>query len=193
MKAPSPRSSATRCMCCSARPATSPITPTARSPARSSSTPLRRRSVTSWRATRGRARRHPHRRSCRPGDRRQFRRRPLLRLHGLWRHDQHRGAARGRQQAAGNAHLRQRKRSPGGSTDFRGRPVGDLVLRGRREPLRAFEPLLPEQYDDPSDGKLPRRPSPSWRPAMPARLPRSPRRSASARTTSSRASISSGC
>jgi class 3 adenylate cyclase len=25
--------------------------------------------------------------------------------------------------------------------DFRGRPVGDLVLRGRREPLRAYEPL----------------------------------------------------
>ncbi len=33
---------------------------------------------------------------------------------------------------------------------FRGRPVGDLVLRGRREALRAFEPLPPEQYDDPS-------------------------------------------
>ena len=31
--------------------------------------------------------------------------------------------------------------SPSGSTDFRGRPVGDLVLRGRTEPLRAFEPL----------------------------------------------------
>jgi adenylate cyclase len=34
--------------------------------------------------------------------------------------------------------------------DFRGRPVGDLVLRGRSEALRAFEPLPPEQYDDPS-------------------------------------------
>lgn len=34
--------------------------------------------------------------------------------------------------------------------DFRGRPVGDLVLRGRTEPLRAFEPLRPEKYDDPS-------------------------------------------
>ena len=32
--------------------------------------------------------------------------------------------------------------------DFHGRPVGDLVLRGRREPLRAFEPLRPEQRDD---------------------------------------------
>jgi adenylate cyclase len=34
--------------------------------------------------------------------------------------------------------------------DFRGRPVGDLMLRGRNESLRAFEPLRPEQYDDPS-------------------------------------------
>ena len=31
--------------------------------------------------------------------------------------------------------------------NFRGRPVGDLVLRGRTEALRAFEPLRPEQYD----------------------------------------------
>ena len=35
-------------------------------------------------------------------------------------------------------------------SDFRGRPVGDLVLRGRTEPLRAFEPLRPEQNDDPA-------------------------------------------
>lgn len=34
--------------------------------------------------------------------------------------------------------------------DFQGRPVGDLVLRGRTESLRAFEPLRPEQYDDSS-------------------------------------------
>ncbi len=33
---------------------------------------------------------------------------------------------------------------------FRGRPIGDLVLRGRAGALRAFEPLRPEQYDDPS-------------------------------------------
>ncbi|CAN7242343.1 response regulator [Mesorhizobium sp. LjNodule214] len=32
--------------------------------------------------------------------------------------------------------------------NFRGRPVGDLVLRGRTESLRAFEPLRPEQCDD---------------------------------------------
>jgi class 3 adenylate cyclase len=29
---------------------------------------------------------------------------------------------------------------------FRGRPVGDLVLRGRREPLRAYEPLRAEAF-----------------------------------------------
>jgi adenylate cyclase len=33
--------------------------------------------------------------------------------------------------------------------DFRGRPVGDLLLRGRSEALRAFEPLRAEQYQDP--------------------------------------------
>ena len=33
---------------------------------------------------------------------------------------------------------------------FKGRPVGDLVLRGRREPLRAFEPLSEDAYDDPA-------------------------------------------
>jgi len=32
------------------------------------------------------------------------------------------------------------------TADFRGRPVGDLVLRGRTEPLRAFEPLLPPAF-----------------------------------------------
>jgi len=34
--------------------------------------------------------------------------------------------------------------------DFLGRPVGDLMLRGRSEALRAFEPLRAEQYDDAS-------------------------------------------
>jgi adenylate cyclase len=31
---------------------------------------------------------------------------------------------------------------------FRGRPVGDLVLRGRTEAMRAFEPLTGKQYGD---------------------------------------------
>ncbi len=34
--------------------------------------------------------------------------------------------------------------------DFRGRPVGDLLLRGRSEALRAFEPLQAKVYEDPS-------------------------------------------
>jgi adenylate cyclase len=34
------------------------------------------------------------------------------------------------------------------AAEFRGRPVGDLVLRGRTEALRAFEPLGREQYED---------------------------------------------
>ena len=32
---------------------------------------------------------------------------------------------------------------------FTGRPVGELLLRGRSEPLRAFEPLTPEEYNAP--------------------------------------------
>jgi adenylate cyclase len=31
---------------------------------------------------------------------------------------------------------------------FSGRPVGDLVLRGKTETLRAFEPLRNKQYKD---------------------------------------------
>jgi len=31
---------------------------------------------------------------------------------------------------------------------FKGRPIGDLLLRGRKEPLRAFEPLVAEVDDD---------------------------------------------
>jgi adenylate cyclase len=34
--------------------------------------------------------------------------------------------------------------------DFRGRPVGDLLLRGRSEVLRAFEPLRAKEYEDPT-------------------------------------------
>lgn len=35
--------------------------------------------------------------------------------------------------------------------DFHGRPVGDLMLRGRTERLRAFEPLRPGEQDDASE------------------------------------------
>jgi adenylate cyclase len=33
---------------------------------------------------------------------------------------------------------------------FRGRPLGDLLLRGKQEALRAFEPLTGAAYDDDS-------------------------------------------
>ena len=33
--------------------------------------------------------------------------------------------------------------------NFQGRPVGDLILRGRSEPLRAYEPLLSEAFKAP--------------------------------------------
>jgi adenylate cyclase len=34
--------------------------------------------------------------------------------------------------------------------DFRGRPIGDLLLRGRSDALRAFEPLTVQRYADPA-------------------------------------------
>jgi len=37
-----------------------------------------------------------------------------------------------------------------GATDFKGRPVGDLVLRGRSEPLRAYEPLSQATFERPA-------------------------------------------
>jgi hypothetical protein len=36
-----------------------------------------------------------------------------------------------------------------GAEGFKGRPVGDLMLRGRSEPLRAFEPLQAAAFDGP--------------------------------------------
>jgi class 3 adenylate cyclase len=36
-----------------------------------------------------------------------------------------------------------------GADNFRGRPVGDLLLRGRREPLRAYEPLPAAVFEAP--------------------------------------------
>ncbi len=58
----------------------------------------------------GRGRSNAHRDQFRSGAGRQFWRRPLLRLHRLWRHHQHRRATRRRQQAAWHPHLRQRQR-----------------------------------------------------------------------------------
>jgi adenylate cyclase len=36
-----------------------------------------------------------------------------------------------------------------GAEKFKGRPVGDLVLRGRSEPLRAYEPLPAAAFESP--------------------------------------------
>ncbi len=67
-----------------------------------------------WRERGIMPRRDPSRPRRRPGDRRQFRRRALFRLHRLWRHGQHLGPARSRQQAARHPHLRRReRRQPG--------------------------------------------------------------------------------
>jgi adenylate cyclase len=37
-----------------------------------------------------------------------------------------------------------------GAENFKGRPVGDIVLRGRSEPLRAYEPLRDEAFASPA-------------------------------------------
>ena len=37
-----------------------------------------------------------------------------------------------------------------GAGNFLGRPVGDIVLRGRSEPLRAYEPLTAAAFDAPA-------------------------------------------
>jgi adenylate cyclase len=37
-----------------------------------------------------------------------------------------------------------------GTENFKGRPVGDLMLRGRSEPLRAYEPLKAAVFERPS-------------------------------------------
>jgi adenylate cyclase len=38
----------------------------------------------------------------------------------------------------------------GATEDFKGRPVGDLMLRGRSEPLRAYEPLEQAAFEGPA-------------------------------------------
>jgi adenylate cyclase len=38
----------------------------------------------------------------------------------------------------------------GGTEKFQGRPVGDLMLRGRSEPLRAYEPLSAATFESPT-------------------------------------------
>ena len=94
------------------------------------------------------ARCHPNRRSRGTGDRRQFRRRAALRLHGLRRHHQRGGAARGGQQAAWHPELRQRRRRRARGRIFR--PPGRRSrVAGRSTPMRVFEPLSPEESASP--------------------------------------------
>ncbi|MDE5439995.1 response regulator [Bradyrhizobium sp. CSA207] len=40
-----------------------------------------------------------------------------------------------------------------GAANFQGRPVGELMLRGRSEPLRAFEPLPPAKFEAPATAR----------------------------------------
>ncbi len=40
-----------------------------------------------------------------------------------------------------------------GAENFQGRPVGELVLRGRSEPLRAFEPLRQGKFQEPATAR----------------------------------------
>ena len=37
-----------------------------------------------------------------------------------------------------------------GTKNFKGRPIGDLMLRGRSEPLRAYEPLTADAFERPA-------------------------------------------
>ena len=61
--------------------------------------------------------------------------------------------------------------------NFRGRPVGDLVLRGRSEPLRAYEPLSAAAFEAAATRNIPK-PSPSSKRAMRRRCRLLPRWSA---------------
>ena len=121
--------------------------------------------------------RDPHRRSCRTGDRRQLRRRAAVRLHGLRRHHQRRGAARGGQQAARHPHLRQRGRRrararvhrPTGRRSQAARPDASRCAptsrwRRKTQEVRRRRPMPP--------------PSPSSKRATRPRSPPSPRWSA---------------
>ena len=71
---------------------------------------------------------------------------------------------------------------------FVGRPVGDLLLRGRTEPMRVFEPLRPEERKAVVPWPMPT-PSRSLRPAIQARSPPSPHWSANPQRTRLRSII----
>ena len=135
------------------------------------------------------ARRDAHRRSRGAGDRRQFRRRPVVRLHRLWRHGQRRGAARGGQQDARHAHLRKRRRGRARRRVFW--PAGRRSHAAR--PQRAVTRLRAAARKAPARSTPMHRPSPSWRRRTPPPSPPSPRSSARDPTMRWRSIISSGC
>ena len=111
-----------------------------------------------------------HRRPCRSRAGRQFRRQPLFRLHRLWRHHQHRGAAGGRQQAARHPHLRQRRRRRC-RREFHG-PAGrrHRAARAQRAAARLSSRCRRRQFESRRPRNIPK-PSPSWRRATPTAMP----------------------
>ena len=137
------------------------------------------------------ARRYTHRRPCRAGDCRQVRRRPLFRLHRLWRYHQCRGASRSRQQATRHPHLRE--------CDTRGK--SERISRAGRSATLCFAAgprrFAPSSRFGLNNIKLPPRrlismPLPNWRPTIPARSRHLHPMSAKNRGIIWRASTSSG-
>ena len=79
-----------------------------------------------------------------------------------------------------------------GVENFRGRPIGDLVLRGRGEVIRALNRCRKNSSTIPQQKAISMR-TPCSRPRMPARLRPLRLMSASSRRTALRLFISSGC
>ena len=94
-------------------------------------------------------RRHADRRSRRSGAGRQFRRQPFFdyTAYGDTINTAARLEAANKFLAPASASA---PRSPMAAENFTGRPVGDLVLRGRSEPLRAYEPLPATVFEAPT-------------------------------------------
>ena len=112
---------------------------------------------------------NPDWRSCRTGAGRQFRRQPVFRLHRLWRHHQHRGAAGGRQQVSRHPHLRQcpgrRRHKVSGATGRR-----SDAARPQRTAAGIRAAVGRRYSKDPRRRNTPR-PSPSSKPETAAAMP----------------------
>jgi adenylate cyclase len=68
------------------------------------------------------------------------------------RYHQHRGTAAGGQQVFGTR-ICVSESVAQAAENFRGRAVGDIVLRGRSEPLRAYEPLREDAFASPASAQ----------------------------------------